>query len=155
LERSEHDDTLVVRWVTREHGITLAGPPPQALIDLVPADDLRQEMHANIIAWTRQFLSDRQQGTNRWWDNRWGQPFLVLLYCRALYTIHSGRVGSKLAGARWAQNTLDPRFAGLIQRAWDDRPNPSWKVRQPADPGDLEQSFEFIQYALIWAQGRP
>ena len=29
LEYSDHDNTLVVRWVTREHGLPLAGPPPR------------------------------------------------------------------------------------------------------------------------------
>src|SRR5262249_11033450 len=38
IEQSDHDDTLVVRWVLREHGIVLSGPDPKALVDPVPAD---------------------------------------------------------------------------------------------------------------------
>ena len=31
---------------------------------------------------------------------------------------------------------------------WEERPNPSLKVRQQADPGDLERTLDFIRYAL-------
>jgi predicted nucleotidyltransferase len=33
LVRATHCNTLVVRWTTRQRGVTLAGPPPEALID--------------------------------------------------------------------------------------------------------------------------
>lgn len=81
-------------------------------------------------------------------DNRWAQPFAVLSYCRMLHTLQIGRVASKTAGAEWAKSALDSRWTGLIQRAWAERPNPSLKVRQQADPGELESTLDFIQYAL-------
>jgi hypothetical protein len=43
---------------------------------------------------------------------------------------------------------LDGRWEALIQRAWDERPSPSIKVRQPADPDDLKSTVDFIGYAL-------
>jgi predicted nucleotidyltransferase len=143
LERSDHDNTLVVRWVTREHGITLAGPPPDTLIDPVAPDALRREVLRDMRAWARQILADPEQMNNRWY-----QPFAVLSYCRMLYTLDTGRVTSKPKAATWAQAKLDQRWAGLIQRAWDDRPNPSLKFRQPADPGDFQETLRFIEYAL-------
>src|SRR5262249_7959418 len=51
IERSDHDDTLVVRWVLREHGLVLSGPHPEALVDPVPADDLRSEIRRKIEDW--------------------------------------------------------------------------------------------------------
>lgn len=39
-------------------------------------------------------------------------------------------------------------WAGLIDRAWDGRPNPALSVRQPADPEDLTLTLEFIQYII-------
>lgn len=143
LIRSAHCDTLVTRWAVRECGITLAGPPPHTLIDPVSPDELRDEVRNKIHDWHEATLANPQ-----WLDNRWGQAYCVLQYCRMLHTLHTGRVGSKLAGAQWAQNALDPRWAGLIQRAWAERPNPDAKVRLPACPDDIVSTLAFMSYAL-------
>ncbi len=143
LIRSEHDNTLVVRWVVREYGITLAGPAPQALIGPLSADDLRQEVWATMQGWAQQIFADPEQMNNRWY-----QPYAVLSYCRMLHTLQTGRIASKPAGAQWAESALEPRWVGLIRRAWEERPDPSLKVRQKADPDDFARTLEFIQYAL-------
>ncbi len=143
LVRSSHDNTLVVRWVVREHGIPLAGPDPGALIDLVTADDLRREVGATMHEWAEEILAG-----DFGMDNRWAQPYVVLSYCRMLHTLQTGMVESKLAGAQWAKDALDRRWAGLIDRAWTERPNPSLKVRQSADSNDLQMTYDFFRYAL-------
>jgi predicted nucleotidyltransferase len=140
---SDHDNTRVVRWVLREHGIPLAGPDPQTLIDPVPPEGLRQEARSIFRNWAEQIFADSSQI-----DNRFYQPFAVLSYCRMLYTQHTGTVGSKLASGRWAQETLDARWRGLIQRAIELRAYPSLRVRQPADAEDLQRTLEFIAYTL-------
>jgi hypothetical protein len=81
-------------------------------------------------------------------NNRFYQGFAVFHYCRSLHALHTGVVGSKRAGAEWARANLDLSWAGLIDRAWDTRPNPSFSVRQPADPEDFNSTLEFIQYIL-------
>jgi predicted nucleotidyltransferase len=96
LVPSDHDNTLVVRWVTREHGITLAGPDPKTLIDPVPHDDLCQEVLAIMRNWAEQIFVDPAQINNRFY-----QPYAVLSYCRMLYTQHTCTVCSKPAAARW------------------------------------------------------
>ena len=146
LVRSRHDDTRVVRWVARERGITLAGPDPKTLIDPVPADDLRREVLQTMRTmreWAEGIFDGRSPI-----GNRWAQPYVVLSYCRMLHTLHTGTVESKLAGARWAKVALDSQWAGLIDRAWDERPNPSLKVGLPADPNDLKKTSDFIEYAF-------
>lgn len=143
LVRSQHDNTLVVRWVTRERGIALAGPPPHTLITPVPADELRAEIRAVMREWGNQLIAEPARINNRWY-----QPFAVLSYCRMLHSQATGTVESKLAGARWARGVLDGRWSELIARAWADRPDPSWKVRQPADEGDIAQTVAFIEHAL-------
>jgi predicted nucleotidyltransferase len=143
LARSTHDNTLVVRWVVREYGIPLAGPHPHTLVDPVPADDLRREVAAKMDYWAQLIFADPKE-----MDNRWYQPYAVLSYCRMLHTLETARIVSKLTGARWAQSTLDPRWAGLIERAWAERPHPALKIRQKADPDDFELTLAFIRYAL-------
>ena len=88
-------------------------------------------------------------------DNLWAQPHVVLSYCRMLRTLETGRVVSKLAAAEWAKAELDSRWGRLIQRAWDQRPNPSLKIGQPADPGDCKETLEFIRYALSLTNYQP
>ncbi len=143
LIRSKHDNEVVVRWVVHECGITLAGPDPKELIDPVSAEDLQREVLETMQDWAQQIFANPAQ-----MDNRWYQPFAVLSYCRMLHTLSTGRVESKREGAGWAKNTLDGRWAGLIQRAWEERPDPSRKVKQKADPDDFESTMEFIRYAL-------
>jgi hypothetical protein len=143
LVPSEHCNTAVVRWVLSEHGITLAGPGPAALVDPIPAAALRREIVETVHDWGPEILAG-PEGFN----NRFYQSFIVLSYCRMLYSLHTGRVESKRAGAEWAKVALDPSWAGLIDRAWAGRPNPSLSIRQPADPEDFESTLEFVQYAI-------
>ena len=143
LVRSRHDNTLVARWTTREHGIALAGPDQKMLIDPVTADDLRREVLETMCEWGEEILDGRYS-----LEDRWAQPFAALIYCRMLHTLHTGTIISKRAGAQWAKEALDSEWAGLIEHAWNERPNPSLKVRQPADPDDTRRTLDFIQYAL-------
>ena len=147
LIMSNHDNTLVVRWVVREYGITLAGPGPKELIDPVSADSLRQEVFNTMHEWAEEIFDGNYK-----MDNRWAQSFAVLSYCRMLHALHTGRIASKPSGAEWAKSTLDDRWTGLIQRAWEERPNPSLKVRQSADVNEVSSTVEFIRYALELSQ---
>jgi hypothetical protein len=134
---------LVVRWTVRECGVVLAGPAPDELIDPISTDDLRTEVLSTIHNWAREIFAKPEQMNNRWY-----QPFAVLSYSRMLQTLNTGRVESKPAAVRWSKIALDSRWAGLIQRAWDERPNPSMKVKQPADPDEFKSTLEFIEFAL-------
>ena len=143
LVQSEHCNTAVVRWVVREHGVVLVGPSPADLVDPIPAGTLRREILATIRDWGHEILSEPERFANRFY-----QSFVALSYCRMLHDLHTGRIESKRAGAEWAKATLDPSWAGLIDRAWDGRPNPSVSVRQPADPEDFASTLEFVRYVV-------
>lgn len=143
LEQSDHDNSLVVRWQLREHGIALAGPHPQTLVEPIPPDDLRREIRAVMRDWGAEIFAGKYVI-----NNRWAQAFAVVMYCRMLQTLQTATIESKPAGVRWALQHLDPRWADLIRRAWDDRPDPSTKYRTPADPNDVAGTIEFIRYAL-------
>lgn len=143
LVRSNHCNTVVVRWVVREHGVALAGQNPASLVDPIPVELLRREILATIRVWGRQILDEPERFKNRFY-----QTFIVLNYCRMLHDLHTGRTASKRAGAEWAKVTLDPFWVGLIDRAWHGRPNPALSVRQPADPEDFKLTLEFIRYII-------
>jgi hypothetical protein len=133
----------VVRWVVREHGVVLAGPNPVMLVDPLPVEVLRQEILEGMNEWGEQILADPEIINNRFY-----QTFAVLHYCRMLHDLHTGFPGSKRAGTEWAKANLDPAWAGLIDRAWDGRPDPALSSRQPADPEDLKRTVEFVRYII-------
>ena len=141
---SEHqEDTLVSRWVTRKHGITLTGKSPYELLAPVTTRALQQEVSAYMRYWAERII----QGTYSI-RNRWVQPYVVLSYCRMLYTLSTGEVTSKRAGAQWAQENLEARWRSLIQRAVEARPYPSQKAQEQADEAEVERTLMFIRYVL-------
>ncbi len=140
---SNGENSLVVRWIVRERGIRMAGIPAEQLIDPISADSLRQQVISVMRDWGGNIFAGQWK-----MDNKWAQPYAVLSYCRMLHSLETGRIASKLAGAQWAKNALDHRWADLIQRAWEERPNPSLKVRQPAVDSEVQSTLEFIRYAL-------
>jgi hypothetical protein len=143
IERSDHDDTLVVRWVVREHGVVLSGPDPKALVDPVPPDELRRELRRKIEGWGTAILCGPA-----YVKTRWGQPYVVLSFCRMLQTLETGRVESKRAGALWALRSLERQWSGLIEGAWNERPDPWVKVHQAAHEQDVESTIAFVRYAI-------
>jgi Domain of unknown function (DUF4111) len=143
IERSDHDDTLVVRWVLREHGIVLSGPDPKALVDPVPTDELRREIRRKIDGWGTEILCGPA-----YVKTRWGQPYVVLSFCRMLQTLETGRVESKRAGALWALRSLERQWSGLIEGAWKERLDPWVKVHQAAHEQDVESTIAFARYAI-------
>ncbi len=141
--QSDHCNTLLVRWVVREQGVTLAGPPPATLVDPITIPALRREMLATIQEQGRKTLAQPEP-----YNNRFEQAYLVLNYCRMLHDLRNGYPGSKLAGANWAKATLDPSWHGLIDRAWAGRSHPALTSRQPADPADFQAALEFLRYII-------
>jgi hypothetical protein len=148
LVRSDHCNTVVVRWTVRERGVALVGPDPATLVAQIPVGALRSEIMGTIREWGNEILNEPER-----FNNRFYQSFIVLSYCRMLRDLRTGSTGSKREGAEWAKATLDPSWAGLIDRAWDGRPDPAASVRQPADPMDFRSTLEFVTYALGYASG--
>jgi hypothetical protein len=143
LIQSTHCNTAVVRVVLHDHGISLAGPSPASLVDPVPVSVLRAEILSTINDWGEQILTDPRP-----YNNRFYQSFIVLNYCRMLHDLHTGRVGSKRAGAEWAKKEFGSDWAALIDRAWDGRPDPATSVKQPADPDEFLRTLQFLAHVM-------
>jgi hypothetical protein len=115
----------------------------ETLIAPVSEEVLRAEIAAVMKEWGQEILDNPDH-----YNNRFYQGFIVLSYCRMLHSLQTGTVESKAAGAAWAKNNLDPSWAGLIDGAWDTRPNPFLSVRRPADPDDFAKTLEFVRYCI-------
>jgi hypothetical protein len=140
-----HDNTAVVRWSLREHGVVLAGPDPRELVEPIAADKLRAEMRWALGQWQAWFRSIDS-------INRRALAVAVLTHTRILHTLTIGEVSSKTRTAgEWALHALDPEWAPLVRWALEDRTDPWTKVREPADPTLLHRTRQFIDYAAGWA----
>jgi predicted nucleotidyltransferase len=143
LVESSHCNTLVVRWVLREHGVILTGPAPKTLVEPVPPGDLRREIRTVITEWGTEIIQTPGRFSNRFY-----QSFIVLSYCRMLNDLKSGSISSKRAAAEWAKQNLDHAWRSLIDSTWEARSNPEITIRQPADPKDFLRTLEFVQYVI-------
>lgn len=128
-------DWIIQRWVLRERGIALAGPPLRELIDPISPEDLRRAQLATLREWWSPPFPSPQR-----FESREYQAYAALTMCRALYTLRFAEVVSKPAASCWALETLDPRWRGLIERAL------AWP--RPPQPDELEGTMGFIRYAL-------
>ena len=148
-EQSVHDNNWHVRWILRERGITLAGPEPQTIVRPIPNAELLGEMRTSLHQIMLIYEEALQQPLN-FFKSQFGQSFVVLTYCRMLHTLHTGEVQSKKAGAEWAKEYVEPKWRKLIDRAWDDREGVRFgvKIGQRADEQLLEETLEFVQYAV-------
>ncbi len=139
-------DWIIQRHVLRERGVTLAGPPPEMLVDPVPPAELRRAALATLEEWWAPQLAD----PHRLLDAEY-QAYAVLTMARALYTLAHGQVASKPAAARWAQSYWGEPYAALVARAL------AWRPGGAMD--DLPAALELIRATLAraheWAAAGP
>jgi hypothetical protein len=144
LKMVHHDAAWVIhRYILRQRGMALTGPPARTLIDPISPTDLRQAMLSMLPAWAVPLLHDPAPMQARGY-----QSFIVLSLCRVLYTLHYGTVVSKPAAARWAQEALGERWGPLIQRALAGRHNPDSETSAE----DASGTLEFLRYTLERSQ---
>ena len=138
-----HKDWVFERFVLQEHGITVEGPNPKSIFIPISPNNLQQTLLVEFRNWVKDILSNPEALNNRWF-----QSFVVLTFCRMLYTFKHGTVASKLASVEWAKKSLDTHWTKLIERAWAERPNPPIKVHMKTEQEDAEATPGFIKYAL-------
>jgi predicted nucleotidyltransferase len=144
LKMADHDEVWNIhRYILRERGITLLGPPPQTMIDPVSPADLQQSMQPLLHGWATNLLHQPQL-----MDQRGYQSYVVLSLCRVLYTLKFGSVVSKPQAITWAKEKLDEQWVGLIDRAWSGR----HVSELPAEAEDLKQTQDLIRYTLEFSR---
>ena len=112
IVRQESGYWVIHRYVLREYGVALIGPEPRTFIDPVRPDDLRRAVSDVLREWWMPMLEEpmRLQG--------WGyRCYAVLTMCRMLYSLSHGTIVSKRVAAHWTQQTLGPRWEGVVRDA--------------------------------------
>ncbi len=135
----EHCNTLHTRWILRNHGIAVDGPPARELVDEVSPAAMR--------AAARRALPRTVADVHRWApvDHAWTQRYIVQTCSRVLYTATTGRVASKPAALAWARAHLDPEWWPLLAQVDQDRATP-WTAVDPPRPGTMEQAHAFAAH---------
>jgi Domain of unknown function (DUF4111) len=141
MEWSTHDNTEVFRWLLHHRAIPVHGPAPATLVDEVPPLALRHEAAALALSRRQDIAADPD-----YLRNGWGQPHEVLTRCRLLYTASRAEVIGKADAATWAKTVVPEEWHNLIDRAVADRPNPSVRVLQLADPVLAVRTWEFVEF---------
>jgi hypothetical protein len=111
---------VIDRAILARHGVTLAGPPPSALVADVPRELVLSAL-AEAVRW---FAAHEAPGSDA-----------VLNACRALLYAAEGRWSAKADAGRWALERLDDRE--LIAEALRGR-----ETREPLDPGRTKPFLE-------------
>jgi predicted nucleotidyltransferase len=125
-------DWLVNWYIVREKGVTLFGPPPQAIIDPIAKEEFVQTVKDHML-WWRDYIHEVY--------HRGSQAYAILTMCRALYTVRNGEQVSKLQAATWAQGEL-PQWASLIQDAVAWRK--SWREQNVDHASTIPQTQAFV-----------
>jgi len=147
IERSDHDNNLVNRWVLREKGIAVLGPDPKTLVNPVSSSELQREIKDTIIYWGEELLKDSKP-----YENRFYQAYLVLNFCRMFQDYNEARITSKLDGVKWGKTNLNKKWMELIDYCWQERQDENINIRQPKDPRVFKQSLAFVEYIVNLAK---
>jgi Domain of unknown function (DUF4111) len=135
------------RWVTREHGVVVAGPDPRELIDPIGPSELRAAVRATLA---RHWALEGQDVA--WLRPRNYQAFAVLTICRNLYALERGELVSKPVAAAWARRRLEPPWSALVERAL------GWRADPRVDDRRLPETLAFVAHGLelagsLWPAG--
>lgn len=139
---AEHSTNwLLERWTVREHGVTLLGPDPRALIDPVDADDIRAAVRARLRDWAD--WADQVDDPD-WFLPRSHKAYVVETMCRALATLATGEIWSKPRAVAWALAHLPEPWRTTVERSQQWRTDPTF------DLDAVEEARRFV----YWAAGQ-
>jgi hypothetical protein len=106
-------ETVIYRYVLRECGVTLFGPPPREAIDPVNVADLRWGVCDVLTSWWAPMLAEPPA----WLHEEQYRHYAVVTMCRVRFTLARNAVVSKPEAAEWATAHVDAKWRDLIARA--------------------------------------
>jgi hypothetical protein len=125
------DDWLINWYFVLDHGVTIAGPPPETIIAPISQSQFVESARAQARWWGQRIRSVKDQR---------GESYAILTASRALYTHRTGEHVSKLKSARWVQATY-PEWTDLLEMALKRRV--AWEADNPVDTFD--ETVRFIE----------
>lgn len=140
VKRSE-GDWLINRYVAREYGKPLTGPPLSTLLPPVPDSILQANIRRNAAEW-REWITK----TELIYQRRY-QGHMIVTMCRELFRFrHHGQIASKRQAVRWAMEEL-PDWAPLIHQGlvWAREP---WEHQVRSQDQCFLDTLRFVHMIL-------
>jgi hypothetical protein len=128
-------DWIINRHILRENGIVVAGPSIHPMIAPINPEEIRQSVIQGIIKYWTPKLEDPE-----WMKPPGHQPYIAITCCRALYTLKTGKIKSKIFSARWGLKNLDKKWHNLIKYVM------TWHYGMPS--GDIEKTRKMARYTV-------
>lgn len=136
LHIAQHSSVWVFeRAIVREHGVVVWGAEPRLLIDPISPQDLR----IAVCQALKTYWQPKLEGDLDWMRPRHEQGYVVLTFCRALYTLHKGELCPKPRAAAWAQE-MYPNWQPIIERSL------LWRSQDGIE--DLTETLAFVREAM-------
>ncbi len=104
------NDWIINRYVLREKGLMIFGPPPKTLIDPISKEVLKNAIKELMKEW-RDWIKQTEIVSPPNY-----QAYMIMTMCRALYTFKTSDFVSKKQAALWAKKEL-PEWFLLIDKA--------------------------------------
>lgn len=136
--REHHTNWILERWMVREQGIVLFGPPPKTLIDPIAPSELSSAVRNRLQDWAA-WASDINDP--EWHLPRRHKAYVVETMCRALYTMAKGEIGSKAQSAEWARRNLPEPWRSLVEQSQ------SWRTDDTVDDSLILPVRAFVLWA--------
>lgn len=102
---------VIEKFLIRERGITVTGPPPNRFIQLISNEDLRRAATKILHRDWQPMLTE----SNRLKDDEY-QAYAVLTMCRCLFLFTNDAIASKPMAVAWAKVKF-PEWKALIEAA--------------------------------------
>lgn len=125
---------VLEKFLIREKGIVVFGPPPAQFIEPVYADDVRRANAKILIGGWQPFLVE----SSRLKDDEY-QAYAVLTMCRCLFLFANNEMASKPTAVAWIKEKF-PKWKELVEVA------SNWRAGQSFDK--LEDVKDFIKFTI-------
>ena len=94
----------------RQNAIVIYGPNPESIVPYVSQQSVKKAAQEYL----KELNNELKRSKSR--DLKWLSSG-ALNTCRTLYTLKTGKIASKSAGAKWALKTLSQKWRPLIKRS--------------------------------------
>jgi predicted nucleotidyltransferase len=128
-------DWVIQRWILKEKGVVIFGPPLSRMIDPISPENLRQAVCDSLREWWSPPFPSPQR-----FESREYRAYAILTMCRSLFLLENGCIASKPEAARWALEVLEEPWLSLLEQAL--------ACQEGTATTDLSETFEFIDYTL-------
>ena len=140
-KESDLDANSAIIWLNlKESGITVYGPSPKILVPHLYSSTLQKAL--------RKVFDHMRQQPGKYLREDWSKVYVILTYCRILYTLRTEKVTSKQRAAELCLVNLPKQYNSLINRAIKSFvAGPDWKrLLRPIQGINKDSRNEIISF---------